>query len=212
MRRFAALMLLPALLAACAGLPDPRGLLGGRDSDPAEPDRLAIAAAESGELPQGVPRLRLQIGGRSASAALIQQQGSRRLWRAPGGLVVATDGARVVGTAGLSTIITGTRFDGPDPLENPAELLRNSAQSRRLVDTAGASRRPETMRFGIAFDCRLRAGPAAEAGFVLIEERCRVASGPAVANSFWAEGTQGRITHAEQWVGEGLPMMRLQFP
>ena len=38
------------------------------------------------------------------------------------GLSVA-DGARVVATSGLPEVLAATRFDGPDPLANPAALL-----------------------------------------------------------------------------------------
>lgn len=178
---------------------------------PPEPDRLAIAEAESGEVDNAAPRLRLGLGPRTATAVLIQQQGERRMWRAPGGVVVATDGARVVGTSGLPTLITGTRFDGPDPLANPAELLTRSAEARRLVDQSGAARDPASMRFGLAFDCRLRATRTQEAGVVLVEERCRVPTMAPVVNLFWADEASGRVTHAEQWVGTGLPRMVLVF-
>ncbi len=211
------------LLAACgsgqqgdaSGMP--RAALGGlglaASSDtPAEPDRLAIAEAESADVDAAAPRLRLGLGPRTATAVLIQQQGKRRLWRAPGGVVVATDGARVVGTSGLPTLIMSTRFDGPDPLDNPVALLGRSAEARRLVDQSGASREPSAMRFGLAFDCRLRAARTEEAGVVLVEERCRVPGLSPVVNSFWADEASGRVTHAEQWVGTGLPRMVLVFP
>jgi hypothetical protein len=211
------------LLAACGGGQGGgtsgaiRAVLGGLGlpmpgDPPAEPDRLAIAEAESPEVDRAAPQLRLGLGARTASALLIQQQGNRRLWHAPGGVVVATDGARVVATSGLPTLITGTRFDGPDPLENPLELLGRSTEARRLVDQSGAARDPASMRFGLAFDCRLRATRTAEAGVVLVEERCRVPGLAPVVNSFWAEETSGRVTHAEQWVGTGLPQMVLVFP
>jgi hypothetical protein len=91
-----------------------------RSSGPSEPDRMAIAAAESADEEQDGPQLvRLALGRREASATLIQEQGQRRLWRAPGGVVVSTDGARIVATAGLPQMVMATRFDGPDPLEDP---------------------------------------------------------------------------------------------
>lgn len=195
-----------------------RAVMGGlglplpRDATPPEPDRLAIAEAESAEVDAAAPQLRLGLGPRTATAVLIQQQGNRRMWRAPGGVVVATDGPRVVATSGLPMLITATRFDGPDPLDAPVQLIGRSAEARRLVDVSGAGRDPASMRFGIAFDCRLRAARTEEAGVVLVEERCRVPGQAPVVNSFWANEASGRVTHAEQWVGTGMPRMVLVFP
>lgn len=196
------------LLAACgnAGSGDfTSALFGG-----GEPDRLAIAEAESAEV-EGPATLRLGLGRRTATAALVQTQGNRRMWRAPGGVVVATDGARVVATSGLPTIIMATRFDGPDPLADPKALLERSAETRRLVDLSGAARDPASMRFGLAFDCRLRAARTEEEGVLMVEERCRVPGLSPVTNLFWVDEASGQITQAEQWVGTGLRPMVLDF-
>lgn len=181
------------------------GLLPG-----AEPDRLAIAEAESTEAEEQGEVLRLALGRRRASAALIQQQGTQRMWRAPGGVVVATDGARVVSTAGLPQMVMGTRFDGPDPLTDPRALLTRSAETRRLVDVSGASRDPSSMRFGLSFDCRLRAAET-EDGYILVEERCRVPGLSPVVNLFWAEKESGAVGYAEQWIGPGIGPLALDF-
>lgn len=176
-----------------------------------EPDRLSIAEAEGPEAEgEGVEVIRLSLGRRRASATLIQQQGSRRIWRAPGGVVVATDGPRVVGTAGLPQMVMGTRFDGTDPLGDPRALLARSAEARRLVDISGASRDPASMRFGLSFDCRLRAAET-EDGFILVEERCRVPGLSPVVNRFWADRETGVIGYAEQWIGPGLGPLALDF-
>ncbi len=175
-----------------------------------EPDRLAIAEVESAEAEDSGEVLRLALGRRRASAVLIQQQGTRRMWRAPGGVVVATDGARVVGTAGLPQMVMATRFDGPDPLTDPRALLTRSAETRRLVDISGASRDPATMRFGISFDCRLRAAET-EDGYILVEERCRVPGFSPVVNRFWAEKESGTVGYAEQWIGPGIGPLALDF-
>lgn len=175
-----------------------------------EPDRLAIAEIESGEAEESGEVLRMALGRRRASAVLIQQQGTRRMWRAPGGVVVATDGARVVGTAGLPQIVMGTRFDGPDPLADPRALLTRTAETRRLVDVSGASRDPSGMRFGLSFDCRLRAAET-EDGYILVEERCRVPGLSPVVNRFWAERESGAVGYAEQWIGPGLGPLALDF-
>ncbi|WP_424810947.1 YjbF family lipoprotein [Roseococcus sp. YIM B11640] len=174
-----------------------------------EPDRMAIAAAESGEIEPDAQQIRFRIGRRQATAVLIQRQGERRMWRAPGGVVVATDGARVVATAGLPQIVTGTRFDGPDPLEDPRALLDRSAEARRLVDVSGASRDPASMRFGLAFDCRLRADRTEDNDIVVVE-RCRVPGQSTVTNRFWAD-ENGRIGYAEQWAGPGMGLLALDF-
>jgi len=176
-----------------------------------EPDRLTIAEAESPDVEEeGVEIIRLSLGRRTASATLIQQQGTRRMWRAPGGVVVATDGVRVVATSGLAQMVTGTRFDGPDPLGDPRALLARSAEARRLVDTSGASRQPATMRFGLSFDCRLRAADTQD-GYILVEERCRVPGLLPVINRFWADAQTGVVGYAEQWIGPGLSPLALDF-
>lgn len=201
------LLVLLLSLSAC-GLNSPiaevRRLL-----EPGEPDRLAIAEAESQEDGEGT-QVRFALGRRAANAVLIQQQGERRMWRAPGGVVVATDGPRVVATAGLPQIVMATRFDGPDPLDDPRALLERSAEVRRLVDVAGASRSPETMRFGLALDCRLR-GARTEENMILVEERCRVPGSSPVTNRFWASAENGQVAFAEQWVGPGMAPLRLDF-
>ena len=208
------LVLLLAPLAAC-GSDSPLGEvfpnLASNLFAQREPDRLAIAEAESGDVAQeGTEFIRFALGRRSADATLIQQQGRRRMWRAAGGVVVATDGARVVATSGLPQMVMGTRIDGTDPLEDPRALVGRSAETRRLVDISGAARTPASMRFGIAFDCRLRAANTDE-GLILIEERCRVTGAPPVTNRFWADGETGAISYAEQWVGPGLGRLALDF-
>lgn len=86
--------------------------------------------------------LRFSIGSRSGTALPVQEIGERRLWRHRSGLVVATDGARVVATTGLTEVLAATRFDGPDPLSNPVALLDQPAEARRLVDLMRANREP----------------------------------------------------------------------
>jgi hypothetical protein len=181
---------------------------------PAVGDPVPAEAAESGT-DNGGPSLRLRVGGRSALAALVSEQGERRLWRAGAGVVVATDGGRVVATSGLREVLVATRFHGPDPLASPAELLDRPAEARRLVDLMRSDRDPQGMRFGVAVRCRLRAAPLAEDAAVLaVEERCRAgaAGGGAHTNRFWADAATGAVLRAQQWVGPGLPPMTVEFP
>lgn len=205
------------LLAALAGCDTPAGgdvgrILGSSFAPQArEIDRLLIAEVESGQVDAAAPQLRLALGRRNVTAVLIQQQGNRRMWRAPGGVVVETDGARVVATSGLPTMIMATRFDGPDPLQAPSALLERSGEGRRLVDLAGDPRDPASMRFGIAFDCFLRAARTEEAGILLVEERCRASGLSAVVNLFWTDEASGQVLQAEQWVGTGMQPMVLSF-
>ncbi len=213
MRATLAAIALLALLPACGG---GGGALGRAVRAPFEPPEPIVVAdrerrASQGEVAAADPGLELALGRRRATATLLQRQGDNRLWRAPGGVVVATDGARVVGTAGLAQMITGTRFDGPDPLEDPAPLLRRSAEARRLVDLSPRNRDPAGMRFGVAFDCRLRAVETEEAHILLVEERCRATGLGAVRNRFWVDSRTRRATHAEQWIGPGLPPLLLEF-
>ena len=177
-------------------------------------DPIPAEAAAEGEA-EGGPALHLRVGGRAARAALVSEQGERRLWRAGAGIVVATDGGRVVATSGLREVLVATRFDGPDPLASPAELLDHPAEARRLVDLMRSDRQPQGMRFGVSVRCRLRASPLAEdAAVLLVEERCRAggAGGGAHANRFWADAATGAVLRGEQWVGPGLPPMTVEFP
>jgi hypothetical protein len=169
--------------------------------------------AEATESTAQGPALRLRVGGRTANATLLSEQGDRRLWRAGAGIVVATDGGRVVATSGLREVLVATRFDGPDPLASPAELLDHPAEARRLVDLMRSDRQPQGMRFGVPVRCRLRASTLAEdAAVLLVEERCRAGGEGAHLNRFWAEAATGTVLRAEQWVGPGLPPMTVDFP
>ena len=176
-------------------------------------DPISAEAAESGA--DNGPALRIRVGGRTAQAALVSEQGERRLWRAGAGVVVATDGGRVVATSGLREVLVATRLDGPDPLASPADLLDRPAEARRLVDLMRSDRQPQGMRFGVSVRCRLRASPLAgtdaAAAVLLVEERCRAGAEGAHTNRFWADAATGAVLRAEQWVGPGLPPMLVEF-
>lgn len=165
----------------------------------AEWDRAGEADAA---VPPAQPSLALSLGRRQAVATLHQTQGERRLWRTAGGLVVATDGARIVATSGLAESVAATRFDGPDPLAAPLELSGREARARRVVDLMRLGRRPDGMSFGLTLDCTLRITEA-DAESMLLEERCR---GDAdFTNRFWAHPETGAVFRSEQWIGRDLP-------
>lgn len=172
-----------------------------------EAEREDVPAAALAQA-DGEPALFLRWGGRQALAVLVQQSGENRMWRSGGGVVVATDGARVVATAGLRTWLAATRLDGPDPLDEPLLLEGREVAQRRQVDLMRSDRSPEGMRFGLSLSCRLRgarvqpeAGPVA----LLITERCR-GGGESFANRFWADPETGGIYRSEQWIGPQGPL------
>jgi hypothetical protein len=165
------------------------------------------------------PALRLTLGRRSAGARMVHQQGARQMWRTRSGVVVALDGARVVATSGLPTLLAATRFDGPDPLAEPLRLRGQPAEARRVLDLMSASREPAGMRFGVALQCRLSAAtqlaePSAEEdveeGWLAITERCRADGLRPITNRFWADPRTGEMLYSEQWVGPGLAYLRMR--
>lgn len=156
--------------------------------------------------------LRLIRRGRASAAALVQETGDRRLWRTAGNQVVETDGGRIVATAGFPEMLAATRFDGPDPLAEPAALLTHSAAARRMVDLMRSSRKPEGMRFGIQVECRLRAEPTEDAAVLLVTERCRAEGAGRFTNLFWVSAESGAVRQATQWVGPEAPMLTVEFP
>ncbi|WP_419899828.1 YjbF family lipoprotein [Roseomonas sp. USHLN139] len=158
----------------------------------------------------GVPALRLRWSGGQAIALLVQQNGETRLWRSQGGVVVATEGARVMATAGLAAWLAGTRLEGPDPLDDPAALARRPAVLRRLVDLMEEDRDPQAMRFGLVLSCRLSADRQTVA--LLVTERCH-GPGARFTNRYWADPESGGIWRSEQWVGEaGLLQLEVVTP
>ncbi|MBC4014230.1 YjbF family lipoprotein [Siccirubricoccus deserti] len=174
--------------------------------------RLPIATEEEPVADPATGRaIRLWIGRRGTRAALLQELGERRLWRTSSGVVVATDGGRVVATSGLREVLAATRFDGPDPLANPAALLDRTVEARRMVDLMRADREPAGMRFGIAVECRLRARRTEEDAVLLVEERCRAGREGRFTNRYWVAPEGGAVLRAEQWVGPGAPVLALEF-
>jgi hypothetical protein len=198
MRRRAIGLVLALLLAGCGDTPVAEALRGVMPA--------AEAPAPAPALPAG--GLRLSGQRQSLVFALAQQTGNRRLWRADGGVAVATDGPRIIATAGLGQMLTATRQEGPDPLEDLAALLDQPASTRRTVDLAGASREPSTMRFGLVIECRLTA--SRRAGEILVREECTSPLGGFV-NRFWADPETGAVLRSEQWVGNEIPPVTMEM-
>ncbi len=199
-----------ARLAMLAALPLLAGCADGGNA--LWPDWATLGAQQAEPVPQG-PTLRIAQGSRSATAILVQEQGERRIWRTRTGVVVATDGPRIVGTAGLPTWLVATRFDGPDPMATPLALRDTPLDSRRVLDFSRADRNPETMRFGVALECRAVATPEIEEGLtIIVEERCRGEGVSGVRNRFRIDATSGVALDSEQWVGPGIPPLRLVYP
>lgn len=201
-----ALLLLLLALPGCA-MPGFMGKalgLGGEPLPLAEPD-MSLPAPDD-----GTPALRLRWAKGQAVALLIEQHGETRMWRSAGGLVVATDGARVTATAGLREWVAGSRIDGPDPLDEPRSLLGRTATLRRQMDLMRADRAPQGMRFGLFLTCRVSAAPQGQA--LLVSEQCR-GGGTAFTNRYWADPATGGIWRSEQWVGEaGLLRLEVVTP
>jgi hypothetical protein len=191
----------PAIRVAAWAMPALAALPACESPAPIRTDPLAAPVARPAAV-EGTA-LELRINGRREIATLVQQNGALRLWRTPGGLVIATDGPRIVATAGLQTWLTATRREGPEPLDDPFGIGEQGERTRRVVDLATADRDPENMRFGLASTCSLRRAVAE--GEPLIEERCSGAAGSHV-NRFWLDPTTGAIWRSEQWVGGGSPL------
>ena len=151
----------------------------------------------------GEPALRLRLGSRHGVATLLQEEGERRLWRTPGGVAIATDGARVVATAGLRQVLAATRFDGTDLLARLPELGEGQWRATRVVDLMRSASDPTRMRFGVRLDCRLTVAPAGVEDTLLVTETCR--GGASFTSQFWADAGSYAVFRSEQWIGDDLP-------
>ena len=204
-------MLLPLLLGACGDvtaadmlrvaiwpIPLPEALTPATD-----PVREAEWDTGAAEPAPAEPSLALALGSRRGVATLVQEEGERRLWRTAGGVAVATEGARVVATAGLREVLAATRFEGVDPLAQLPELGGGEWRGTRVVDVMRSATDPARMRFGLRLDCRVRAAPPPAEDTLLVEETCRGAA--RFTNRFWADARTYAVFRSEQWVGEGLP-------
>ena len=208
---------LALLLAGCGDTPVAEALRGVLPSPATTvPDAAALGTPTPEVSAPGTPAqpgasgpgLRLSGPRRSSVFTLAQQAGNRRLWRADGGIAVATEGPRIVGTAGLGQMLTATRQEGPDPLEDVAALLDQPAGTRRTVDLAGANREPASMRFGLVIECRLTA--SRQPAEILVRETCTSPAG-AFTNRFWADPETGAVLRSEQWVGDEVPLVTMEM-
>jgi hypothetical protein len=178
-------------------IPVPEGLF---DTSTAVPEADWDTA---GEAVQAEAALSLSLGSRRGIATLVQEEGERRLWRTAGGVVVATEGPRIVATAGLREVVAATRFDGIDPLTRIGDLGSTAVSGARVVDIMRSETDPSRMRFGLRLECRISAGPAEVEDTLLVRETCRGAA--SFTNRFWADARSYAVFRSEQWVGEGLP-------
>jgi hypothetical protein len=176
--------------------------LGACGDTPAGEALRGLRTAPSAEAAPEGPSLQL-LAPRRAVLMPVSGTGQRRLWRGDGGIAVATEGARVVGTAGFAQMVMGTRVEGPDPLDDPRALAGREATTRRTVDLAGSDRDPSTMRFGLVLECRMQG--TAQGEWILVEERCASSAGT-VLNRFWADAESGTVWRSEQWAGEGVTL------
>lgn len=173
------------------------------------PAALVLGAADGTVAPVPVegPAL-LLLAPRRVVLLPIGQAGARRLWRGEGNIALATEGARVVATAGLARMVMATRFDGTDPLDDPRALVGREAAARRTVDLAGADRNAGAMRFGVVLACTLRGRE--EAGWILLEEVC-TGDGLNFTNRFQADAATGAVRRSEQWAGEGIGQLVIEM-
>lgn len=154
------------------------------------------------------PALLVSQGRQSSVLMPVQQSGGRMLWRGEGGVALATEGARIVGTAGFGQMLTAARAEGTDPLDEPRALSGRSATARRTLDLAGAGREAESMVFGLALDCALHG--EVQAGVLVVQERC-TGREVAFANRFWFDAATGQPLHSEQWVGTETPPLSIEW-
>ncbi len=176
-------------------------------SEDGEPTRLDIPRSAFPDArdyaASGQPLLRIAYGSQTKYFHLLQSNGEGRVWRSDDGTVVSMEGARIVATSGPRIWVAATRFDGPDPLDDPQTLLERPVATRRIVDLMSANRAPDRMRFGLSLECRLRAAQLTEG--VVVEERC--GGGARFVNRFWVDPASGGVWRSEQWVGlEDRPM------
>jgi hypothetical protein len=137
----------------------------------------------------------------------VREEGPRRFWRVDQGFVFVTEGARVVATAGLPTMLLASAPIGEDPLRRAAPLGPAPVRLAHSFDLAGADGRPEQMRFGQVVQCRIEAEEPAIGGVIERVEICEGAA--AFTNRFWFRAADRVLIRSEQWIGRDVPPLRL---
>jgi hypothetical protein len=199
----AALLILVLMLGGCgvlnkAGLtsPAPQGQL-------LPPESLASLTA-----PPAGRALWAELGQDAGPARPVREEGPRRFWRMDEGFVFVTEGARVVATAGLPTMLLASAPIGDDPLRRAAPLTPAPLRLAHSLDLAGADGRPERMRFGQVVQCRIEPEEPAIGGVI---ERVEICEGAAVfTNRFWFRAADRVLIRSEQWIGRDVPPLRLE--
>ena len=182
--------------AGLIGSPPPAGQM-------VPPERLAPLVA-----PPPGRDLWAELGQDAGRARPVREEGPRRFWRMDQGFVFVTEGARVVATAGLPTMLLASAPIGEDPLRRTAPLGPAPVRVAHSVDLSGAEGRPEQMRFGQVLQCRIEAEEPAIGGLIERVEICEGAAG--FTNRFWFRAADRVLIRSEQWIGRGLPLLRLE--
>jgi hypothetical protein len=194
-----------ALMLAGCGVLGGAGVIG--SAPPAgqmvQPDQLAPLAA-----PPPGRALWAELGQDAGPARPVREEGPRRLWRMDQGFVFVTEGARVVATAGLPTMLLASAPIGEDPLRRAAPLGPAPVRVAHSLDLSGADGRPEQMRFGQVVQCRIEAEEPAIGGVI---ERVEICEGAAFfTNRFWFRAADRVLIRSEQWIGRDVPPLRLE--
>jgi hypothetical protein len=167
------------------------------------PEQLASLMA-----PPAGRSLWAELGQDAGPARPVREEGPRRFWRMDEGFVFVTEGARVVATAGLPTMLLANAPIGADPLRRAAPLGPAPLRLAHSLDLAGADGRPEQMRFGQVVQCRIEAEEPAIGGVI---ERVEICDGAAVfTNRFWFRAADRVLIRSEQWIGRDVPPLRLE--
>ncbi|MFN8981085.1 MAG: YjbF family lipoprotein [Alphaproteobacteria bacterium] len=149
-----------------------------------------------------------EIGQGAGPARPVREEGPRRFWRMDEGFVFVTEGARVVATAGLPTMLLASTPIGDDPLRGAGPLGPAPVRLAHSFDLSGAEGRPEQMRFGQVAQCRIEAEEPAIGGLI---ERVEICEGAAFfTNRFWFRAADRVLIRSEQWIGRNVPPLRLE--
>ena len=198
-----AVLLFTMMLGGC-------GLLGGAGLTSPAPQGQLVAPEALGPLaaPPAGRALWAELGQDAGVARPVREEGPRRFWRMDEGLVFVTEGARVVATAGLPTMLLASTPIGDDPLRRATPLGPAPVRLAHSFDFAGAEGRPEQMRFGQVVQCRIEAEEPAIGGLIERVEFCEGAG--AFTNRFWFRAADRVLIRSEQWIGRDVPPLRLE--